>query len=388
MGKNPYAHPETASGSKQSPASQERVLLALSGGMASAAAAVILQEQGYQVETVHFTFGQKYRASRPDFACLLDRSAQAEAIAKSLGLPFAMIESDGYFQQKVISPLQENLAQGSSFDPCSSCHSRFQLGTLFHLAHERNIEKIATGHFVRLSREPELGTCLWRAKDLAFDQSFLLSRASTLMLKSLIAPLGHMKFADVEKLAETRKIPVAPADEPYCGSMKKSFSHYLTERAPSLFLQDFYLLSPDQMAITEMAGGEHQFYWGQEEGLERVRDTAVHKGFLKARNWVITGIDVAKHFVHMGPKAYLRARKILLENVNWIVGPDLRKPKLLTFQSRSQRLEGVRAELLIDNFVRLVTEKEGDFFEIAPGDLGILYDKDLCLGSGEVHAKY
>jgi tRNA-uridine 2-sulfurtransferase len=389
MGKNPYSLPDSSAGIKRGTAKGARVLLALSGGGGSAAAAILLQEQGYQVEGIYFDFSQKFREARPEFECLRDHRAHAEEVAKELGVPLAIVQSDGFFQQKVISPLQENAAQGLLFDPCSSCHSRFYLEVLYQEARDRGIENIATGHYIRISREPELGTCVWRAKDQARDQSFLISRTRPLILKSLLAPLGHMKTADVDKLLEHRNLKTAASStHGYCVTQRNFFAKYVHERASSLFGQRIYLVSPDLRAISEMEGGEQQFYWGQSEGLEKVRETAVQKGFLAAKHYVVTGVDVSKHYVFMGAPSLLRSAEVLLENVHWIVYPDLRTPKRVTFVSRNQKIEEVLVELLMDNFVRLRALKEGDYFELAPGDLGVLYDKDLCLGSGEHHGKY
>ena len=94
MGSNPYTKsPEAALGIKKAVAG-DRVLLGLSGGAASAAAAIILQEQGYSVELIHFDFSEKFRAARAEFACLVDRVKDAEKIAQVTGLPLKIVNAD------------------------------------------------------------------------------------------------------------------------------------------------------------------------------------------------------------------------------------------------------------------------------------------------------
>jgi tRNA-specific 2-thiouridylase len=393
MGSNPYSKPADASIGAKKAIDGDRILLGISGGAASAAAAIILHEQGYAVELVHFDFSEKFRSARTEFACITDRLKDAEKIAKATGLPLKIVNADGYFQQKVISPLQENAVQGLGFESCSSCHSRFKLEFLFHEAQERNIGLIATGHFVRISKEPDLGISLWRSKDPVQDQSFLLARTRGMILKSLVTPLGHLKLADVERLLERKELslPLNRAPEHFCVSQKNIAFKYLVERSSWAVDRERkgYVVSADQRAISEIkSGGELQYHWGQFDGLEKIREEATTKGFKGAAKYVVTAVDPIKHYVYFGPPKHLKRRELVLENVHWIVAPDLRRVREFSVVSRGQRFDKVSVEALIDNGLHLRLLSEEDSFEIGPGDLIALYNKELCMGSGEVYSGF
>jgi tRNA-specific 2-thiouridylase len=390
MAANPYQKTGDSHSSQKTAAGGQRVLLAWTGGAGSAAAAILLQEQGYSVEGVTFEYSEAFRSARPEFSCLVNRRNQAESVAQQLGIPIKTVACDNYFQQRVISPLQENSAQALRFETCSQCHSKFRLEVLFNEAMDRGIETIATGHFCRISSEPKLGTALWRAKDAAYDQSFLLSRARPKILRSLLTPLGHMKVADLEKLLEKKKLALAfpGSDNLFCHSQRGEIGfRYLEERCDWVGHPDrkAYAVTHDLKAMSEIKGGELPFYWGQRQGVEKIREEALARGFKGASKYVVTSVDCTKHFVFMGPPKSLQRKEMVLENVQWLVAPDLRKPRNFTIVSPFQKVERVRAEALMDNAIHLRVTEENDAFEIGPGEWVAVYDNDLCVGSGDAY---
>lgn len=163
----------------------EKVLVGLSGGVDSAAAAKILLDQGFEVWGAFLSFCPH---SNPD---------AARYTAEKLGIPFTVVKREKRFEKEVIKPFLQSYMEGDTPNPCVECNRRMKFMSLLAEADRLGIEKVATGHYVKTARNENGRMSLIRGVDDRKDQSYFLWKLTQKQLSRLLFPLGDKKKEDV-----------------------------------------------------------------------------------------------------------------------------------------------------------------------------------------------
>ena len=173
-GVGPAAEPEAPSSEARS--QPALVLVALSGGVDSAVAAALLQEQGHDV------IGATLLTPGAD-------PASAAEVCARLGIPHMVRDVRREFERRVVEPTVAAYAAGLTPNPCVWCNPELKLAALMALADELDCERVATGHYAMVRRAGD-GHHLLRGADPAKDQSYALYRLSQEVLARLLLPPG------------------------------------------------------------------------------------------------------------------------------------------------------------------------------------------------------
>jgi tRNA-specific 2-thiouridylase len=153
-----------------------RVVVAMSGGVDSSVAAALMAERGY--ETVGVTLHLAGPSSR---CCSLADADDARRVADRLGIRFFVANYRERFEREVKQPFADAYLAGRTPIPCVTCNSRFKFAYLLDRARAFGAERVASGHYARLDRDPESGRFrLRRAADAAKDQTYFLFELSPL----------------------------------------------------------------------------------------------------------------------------------------------------------------------------------------------------------------
>jgi tRNA-uridine 2-sulfurtransferase len=189
------------------------VLLGMSGGVDSSVAAALLVRQGYAVRGVtlqvwehedeHVAASKKWQ----ERGCC--KIGIARHVASRLRIPHEVLDTRNRFQRGVIDDFLAGYLTGTTPNPCVRCNERVKLRALVELADARNIQYIATGHYVQVLSQ-DGAVRLHRAQDARKDQSYFLYRLHPAWLPRLLFPVGGMHKADVWAEAEALGLP---ADE-------------------------------------------------------------------------------------------------------------------------------------------------------------------------------
>lgn len=254
-----------------------RILVALSGGIDSSVVAHLLAEQGHELVGVRFTLWSDPLAPSiaqilPSKCCNAQTAMRAKSVAKTLGIPYHIIDLEKEFKEEVVDPFLEGYKSGVTPNPCIRCNRTIKFGKLMEFAKELGCDAMATGHYARTAEEimPDGSTrrVLLEAVDPSKDQSYYLYGLTQDQLRMALFPLGGMFKKDVYALA--RKYGV-PHDEEYRESQDLCF---FPEKHPEEFLKRYLADSIKPGSIVRRDGtvvGTHDgialYTVGQRRGL-------------------------------------------------------------------------------------------------------------------------
>lgn len=170
----------------------KRILLGMSGGVDSSAAALLLMDQGWQVVGVTFHLWGDGKEGE-----------DAAKVCAQLGLEHHLVDWREPFRRQVVEPFVEGYRRGETPNPCIFCNRAIKFGLAFQLAQELDCHSVSTGHYARiLQREGEWMLC--RGSWLPKDQSYVLYQLQDWQLPRVVFPLGEMTKEDARALARER----------------------------------------------------------------------------------------------------------------------------------------------------------------------------------------
>lgn len=180
-----------------------RVLVAMSGGIDSSIAAIMLHEQGYEVIGMTmktWDYSTSGGSKKETGCCSLDSINDARNIAVNLGFPHYIIDIREEFGDYVIDHFTSEYLEGRTPNPCVLCNTHIKWDSLLRRADQLDCEFIATGHYAKIRLENER-YIVSRGKDLQKDQSYALWGISQESLSRTIFPLGDLHKTDIKALA-------------------------------------------------------------------------------------------------------------------------------------------------------------------------------------------
>lgn len=349
----------------------------MSGGVDSSTAAYILKSQGHHVVGLSMQMYDNLTGAETTYGgcCTLDDLADARRVAWQLDIPHFTLNLEKNFHEKVIVPFVNGYLSGTTPSPCVLCNTHVKFDLFHQKAAAIGAEKIATGHYARITRDDGGAFELRKARDLLKDQSYFLFELSQSQLRDALFPLGDMTKPEVRAVAESAKLTVAQKKESYeiCFVPQKDGYPAIVEREAGI--------TPGEGAgeIVDAGGdviGSHDGYYhftiGQRRGLQ-IGGTA-------ERTYVLDVNPFTKR-VTVGAGSALEKGELIAERVHWISGVTPGAPVEVAARVRSRQadvaatvtpLDGDRARVTFAHKLRA----------IAPGQAVVFYEDDLCLGGG------
>lgn len=335
---------------------QDRVLLALSGGVDSSVACAILMQMGFEVEAAVIRFSPAH-----DGAVEAARTA-----ARQLGVPLHVLEGGDAFRQAVIEPFCEGYCRGETPNPCIQCNPAVKFRLLTEKADELGCGFVATGHYARVEQDADGVTRVHTAESGARDQTYMLYRLGAEVLERLCLPLGEFEKEDVREMA--REMGLACADAP--DSMEICF---IPDGDYAAWL-DAHGTTPPPGNFVDRTGkvlgqhkGIHHYTIGQRRGLSI---PAGHRLF-------VSEIRPQDNTVILSDGSDLMADRVWGEDLNLLA--DLAQGDTITVRLRHSKQEHPAIFHPIQDGAML------ELLEPAraptPGQLAVFYQGDTVLGS-------
>jgi tRNA-specific 2-thiouridylase len=350
-----------------------RTLVAMSGGVDSAVAALLCAREGETAAiTLELWSDRENDAERS--CCSASAVAVARSLAHSMGLAHFTIDLRDEFRAGVVEPFIASFAAGETPNPCVGCNGHVRLDAMLDIAVSLGCQHLATGHNARVAESGDrAGPLLRAAADAAKDQTYMLAALAPASLARMRFPLGELTKPEVRKIAAAAGLPVASkADsQDLC---------FLAGTNRARFLSRHGALGDAAGAIVDADGnvvgshdGQHRFTVGQRRGI----------GIAAGEPLYVIGKDAVRNEVIVGPRSSLRSTRVRVRNACLHrSGARVDKVKL---RYRSRPLEcrlagdpppGRHAALEVE----LAQAVDG----AAPGQLACLMDGDLVIGWGTI----
>ncbi len=332
-----------------------KIVLGLSGGVDSALAARLLQEE-YTVTGLFLSIG-------PEAA----GEADARAVAESLGMDFRVMDIAQALEQHVKAPFAADYLAGRTPLPCARCNPLVKFPALAALADELGAERIATGHYARTARGENGRTLLLKGAP-ANDQSYMLARLPQDLLARTVFPLGEYDKAAVREKAGALGIPVhdKPDSMEICFIPDNDYAAWLDRRGCACPPGDF--VSPAGEVLGKH-GGIHRYTLGQGKGL----------GVPGPHRYYVSKIDPAENKVVLSDGGDLTRKRVFCVSPNWIALPDLTAPREVTARFRHAKTETPCTISPAEGGV--LVEAHAPVRAPTPGQLAVFYEGDSVLGS-------
>ena len=186
-------------------AEKRRILVGMSGGVDSSAAALLLQRQGWEVGGLTFQLWDN-----PDGSCGTQQDVQDAAnVCARLGIPHYVVDFRQQFREQVIDRFVDCYIKGLTPNPCVECNRAIKFGAFLDKAEELGYGYIATGHYGRVEQSPEDGRYhLLMAEEDSKDQSYVLYSLTQRQLARMVLPLYGYTKPQVRQLAREAGLPV------------------------------------------------------------------------------------------------------------------------------------------------------------------------------------
>lgn len=351
------------------------VVVAMSGGVDSSAAACLLKREGYEVIGMTLKTWPKELCDtvpKTQTCCSVRDIEDARAVADRLDIPFYVVEASAPFKTNVMDYFVESYSQGRTPNPCVVCNRKVKSGILLERAQALGIDRLATGHYASVVKDERTGRYSVRqAVDPNKDQSYVLFQLTQQQLARLILPMGRLSKTEVRSVAREAGLEVAdkPESMELCFIPDGDTQGFLKARVPQAF-------TPGD--IVDRGGnvlGKHQgigaYTVGQRKGL----------GIAQGRPLYVVELDAAANRVVVGDETELAAASCRVEELHWMAIDGLRGPREAEVKVRYR---GVRHPALLTpegSSVRVEFRKPVSG-GVTPGQAAVFYDGELVLGGG------
>lgn len=352
---------------------QDRVAVALSGGVDSSVSTALLLEQGYKVFAIHMKLWKPKNQDNK----ILDDLSRAKNVAKLLGIKLLVVDYEDLFKEKIYSSYLSDLQKGFTPNPCVICNRLIKWGALLNFAIENGADSLATGHYARLMSEVSGGISLWKGIDQSKDQSYVLSVLSQPILQQIILPLGEYSKSEIKQIGHSLGLidneDRESQDLCFLGGMKQKE-----------FIQKY---AKDILIPGEMVNMSGEIV-GSHNGLP-LYTIGQRKGIRIAYKEPLFVIDKNVHSNQLivGTKQFLQQKALLAGKPNWISGSPPNEDCIYEIKIRYKAtpLLGKLKIIENDNFIVQFVEYTRD---ITPGQQVVIYSGDQCLGSGEIQKSF
>jgi tRNA-uridine 2-sulfurtransferase len=346
-----------------------RTLVAMSGGVDSAAAAQLALDAGDETLAVTLELWSDPATDGERSCCSPQAVTGARALAHGMGIPHVTLDLRERFKAEVVDRFVDGYAAGVTPNPCVRCNGSVRFDAMLDLARSLGAARLATGHYARIARD-EHGPLIRTATDPRKDQSYMLAKLDPAQLERLSFPLGGLTKDAVRQLARDAGLPVADRRESQdlCFVAGLGGRAFLRRHGGPRLRRPGEIVDADGRVLGRHEG-QHEFTVGQRRGLNLPGSEPLY----------VLRKEADSNRVTVGPKSALATRTVRIEDAR------LHRPAEAVQQVRLRyhaRPLACRATPAGDGALELELAEPAE--SVAPGQQACLMRDDCVVGEGTI----
>jgi tRNA-specific 2-thiouridylase len=361
------------------------IAVAMSGGVDSSVVAGLLQRQGQRVVGLTMQLWNQRRLPEltPEGGavgrcCSLDDVYDARFVASVLDIPYYVVNFEERFEQEVVKPFVQDYLEGRTPIPCTLCNNFIKFDQFLDMADGVGADKIATGHYARLSFDETSGRYQMRnSVDASKDQTYFLFGLTQAQLARTMFPLGGMVKTQVRELARNLGLPVAEKNDSQeiCFVPNGDYAGFIN----AYFREQGIEQSTTEGAIVDTSGrvlgqhaGTHHFTVGQRRGLR----------VAAAEPLYVIATEPATQRVLVGRNSDLLRDSLTAREINWLSIAAPKEPRRAQVKIRNKHVPAAATLIPTGDDSRIQVKFDQPQRAVTPGQAAVFYDGDLVLGGG------
>jgi tRNA-specific 2-thiouridylase len=346
---------------------KRKVAVALSGGVDSSAAALLLKEAVYEVMGIHMRLWgsphSEYQAHR------------AETICRILDIPYHRVDLQKEFELCVVDYFCQEYQQGRTPNPCVACNQHIKFGLLLDKALSLGADYLATGHYARVEHSGD-GYRLLKAADTGRDQSYFLYTLTQEKLRHVLFPLGGHGRDEVKQMVKQAGLPTAArSSQDICFISQKNYGAFLSQR--------FSTQPGDVVDTPGRKLGQHggiAFYTiGQRHGLGLSNTQVLSAG----KPLYVIRMEPESNRIVLGQEKELYSQKLAARKLNWVSGKTPHEPITAKAKIRYKSKEAEASLFFSNDSVDVYFTQPQK--AVTPGQAIVFYNVDEVLGGGIIY---
>ena len=354
----------------------EKAIIAMSGGVDSSVAALLVRQAGYDAMGVTLRLYDNEDAGIPreKTCCSLDDVNDARSVCARLGIPFYVFNFTDSFRKEVMDRFVEAYENGRTPNPCIDCNRYIKFDKLMRRAEEIGYDKVATGHYARVTQDENTGRWLLKkGLDASKDQSYVLYALTQQQLSRLLLPLGELSKAETRKIAEENGFVNAKKrdSQDICFVPDGDYASFIGRYAGKEFPPGSFVGKAGEIY------GQHKgiihYTVGQRKGL----------GLSFPQPMYVCGVDPAANQVLLGKHEELFSAELTAGDINLISQKEISSPMRVKAKIRYRQAEQLATVLQTGEDELKITFDQPQR-AITKGQAVVLYDGDTVVGGGTI----
>ncbi len=346
---------------------KQPIVVAMSGGVDSSAAAIMLKEQGHSVIGISmqvWDYRKNNGNAKKATCCAPADFEDARDVASANDFPFYVFDFEESFYDSVISPFVKSYVEGYTPNPCLECNRKVKFRELRKRAKSLGANIVATGHYAQIKKLPDGSFGLFTGLDTDKDQSYFLYAMTQVDLAHTLFPVGGLKKPEVRGYLANNGVGIAEKEESFDICFVSGSVGEFVKRQTKEALKGGKIVNSAGKELGEHKG-IHNFTVGQRKGL----------GLSNPNPLYVLQVDSVKNEVIVGELEDLKQESFTVRDVNWISGLAPTEEIIASVKLR-YRHAGVPC--------RIIPTKQGNaeitfidqWSAVAPGQAAVFYSTE------------